>query len=279
MVYNENTFLNESGNVIIKTFYSSVKPEKRELRDHHHTECEFSLVVSGRGRYAVHGTEYEFSRGDVFLFGSNEPHCIIEIIAEIVLLNVYFEPRIFWEEPENIELLNLFVARNKKFSNKFPSSDERLKEILTETEREMSEKKQGYRVSIKYLLFSAMVHILREYDYTKKNSSAIKGISSVANIKDAIEYIDRNLDKKLTLKMISEVACMTPTYFSALFKKLNGITPWEYITIKRVERSIEMIKSTSMTKLEIAEKCGLSGSSNFYKAFARVTGKKPNDYK
>ena len=29
---------------------------------------------------------------------------------------------------------------------------------------------------------------------------------------------------------------------------------------------------------EIAEKCGFSSSSNFYKAFFRITGKKPTDY-
>ena len=61
-------------------------------------------------------------------------------------------------------------------------------------------------------------------------------------------------------------------------KKLNGISPWEYITIKRVERAVEMLKTTDLTKLEIAERCGFSGSSNFYKAFAHVTGKKPGDY-
>ena len=62
------------------------------------------------------------------------------------------------------------------------------------------------------------------------------------------------------------------------FKKFNGISPWEYITIKRVENAVELIKNTNMTKLEIAEKCGFSSSSNFYKAFFNITGKKPSDY-
>lgn len=279
MIYNENSFFDESGNSIIKTFYSSVKPEKRVLRDHHHTECELSLVVSGKGRYAVHGTEYEFSKGDVFLFGSNEPHCVVEIFEELVLMNIYYEPRIFWEAPENIELLNIFFNRNKNFSNKFSSTDIILQKMLMELENELSEKKRCYKVQIKYLLFSVLVHILRTYDYTKNDDSAVKSFSSVSKLKDAVLYIDKNLDKKLTLKEISDIACMTPTYFSAIFKKFNGITLWDYITIKRVEKAIEMIKSTDMTKLEISEKCGLSGSSNFYKAFARVTGKKPNDFK
>ena len=66
---------------------------------------------------------------------------------------------------------------------------------------------------------------------------------------------------------------MAETYFSSVFKKFNGISPWEYITIKRVENAVELIKNTNMTKLEIAEKCGFSSSSNFYKAFFNITGK------
>lgn len=278
MVTNENAFLDESGNIIIKTFFSCVKPEKRTLRDHHHTECEISLVVSGKGKYSVHGIEYDFCEGDMFLFGSNESHCIVEISEELVLMNIYYEPRIFWEAPENIELLNIFFNRKKNFSNKIFSSDTFLKNTLTELEVEMSEKKHCYKVRVKYLLFSALVHILRSYDFTKADDSAVKSFSAVSKLKNAVLYIDKNLDKKLTLKEISDIACMTPNYFSTLFKKFNGITLWEYITIKRVEKAIEMIKSTDMTKLEIAEKCGLSGSSNFYKAFAKVTGKKPNDF-
>ena len=71
---------------------------------------------------------------------------------------------------------------------------------------------------------------------------------------------------------------MTQTYFSSVFKKFNGVSPWEYITIKRVEMAIELLKSTDMTKLEIAEKCGFKSSANFYKAFNNITGKKPKDF-
>ena len=67
-------------------------------------------------------------------------------------------------------------------------------------------------------------------------------------------------------------------YFSSVFKKFNGVSPWEYITIKRVGRAIDMIKSTDMTKIEIAERCGFSSPSHFYKAFREITGKNPKDF-
>ena len=96
---------------------------------------------------------------------------------------------------------------------------------------------------------------------------------------ELINYIDNNLENELTLDVLSDVAHMSKTYFSCQFRKLNGISPWEYITIKRIERAIEYIETTSMTRLEIALKCGFNNTSNFYHAFKRVTGKTPGDYK
>ena len=72
---------------------------------------------------------------------------------------------------------------------------------------------------------------------------------------------------------------MSKTYFCTIFKKLNGISPWDYITIKRVEKSVEILKTSQDTVLEIALKCGFNNTANFNRAFKKVTGKVPGDYK
>ena len=82
-----------------------------------------------------------------------------------------------------------------------------------------------------------------------------------------------------TLEEISDVAHMSKNYFCRQFKKLNGISPWEYITVKRIERAIRYIENTDLARLEIASKCGYNNASNFYHAFKKVTGKAPGDYK
>ena len=278
MRFDENILTDSYGNVIIRVFHSSGFMGKRPYREHHHTECELSVFLSGRGIYTVNGRSYEFEAGDMFLFGSDEAHCITEIFEQIDLLNIHFEPRLLWEDSYNIELLKLFNARNEKFSNKFPHSDVELHRILSDIELEMDAKLTGYALKVKCAILSAFVYILRNYDYVRSDEGAIRTSSVTKNLKKAMRYIDENLENQLDLKSISAVACMAPTYFSSVFKKFNGISPWDYITIKRVERAIEMLKNTDMTKLEIAEKCGFVSSSNFYKMFTKVTGKKPGDY-
>ena len=261
----------------IRTFHSTVSPIKRSYNAHHHTECELSVFIDGEGIYSVHGKEYKFKPMDVFLFGSNEEHCITTIDKEINLMNVQFEPRILWERSENIELLKLFSARNEHFINRFDSRDTTLPRLIISLENELRNKNIGYKIQVKYLLLSALIHIMRNYPYTQKDA-AFSGGKTTELLKNAMLYIDSNLETHLTLKDIADAACMTQTYFSSVFKKFNGISPWEYITIKRVEMAINLRKTSNMSKLEIAERCGFSSSSNFYKVFLKITGKHPKDF-
>lgn len=182
-----------------------------------------------------------------------------------------------WEHSENIELLRLFSARNNNFSNRFDSSDTTLSSLILSLEKELRDKNIGYKIHVKYLLLQALIHIMRNYDYTRQDA-AFAGGKTTEQLKRAMLYIDGNLEKRLTLKDIADTACMTKTYFSSVFKKFNGISPWEYITIKRVEMAINLLRTGDMSKLEIAERCGFSSSSNFYKAFLKITGKHPKDF-
>jgi AraC-like DNA-binding protein len=274
----ENTLNDDYGNPVIRSYHSCLPSGTRAFREHHHTECELSVFLRGSGLYAVSGQTYTFEPGAVFLFGSNEAHCITEIHEDFDLLNIQFEPRLLWGHSDTAELLCLFAARSRNFSNRIAVGDSVLTGLILSLAEELRTHRACCAVQARYLLFSALAHIIRSYDYTNPEQTVGAPSTITANVKRAIRYIDDNLETRLTLQEIARVACLTPTYFSSVFKKLNGISPWDYITIKRVERAVELLKTTDLTKLEIAERCGFSGSSNFYKAFAHVTGKKPSDY-
>ena len=274
----ENTLTDDYGNVVIRCYHSILPAGTRAYRAHHHTECELSVFLRGRGVYAMEGQTYPFEAGAVFLFGSDEAHCITEIHEEFDLLNIQFEPRLLWGHSATAELLCLFAARSRHFTNRIAVGDRVLIDTMLSLERELSERQICCAVQARYLLFSTMTHIIRAYDYVNPEKAVSAPSSVTANVKRAIRYIDEHLETRLTLQDIAAVACLTPTYFSSVFKKLNGTSPWEYITIKRVERAVDLLKNTDLTKLEIAERCGFSSSSNFYKSFAHVTGKRPGDY-
>ena len=287
MRFNEMTLNDGDGSSLLKTFRSSkVKTGKRTFWEHHHTVCELSTICSGAGRYTVSGKEYDFAKGDVFLFGSNEVHCITDISPKIPfeLLNIQFEPRVLWSGngTYGVKLLQIFFNRSSLFENRIERENpatERVRSGIFALERELEEQKFGYEIKAKIMLLNMLLSLSRDYGYINETgdgqavtADALKQLELAAN------YIDKNLDREITLDEIAKQAAMNKTYFSTTFKRVNGISPWDYITIKRVEQAVMLIKTTSLTKLEIAEKCGFNSSSNFYKAFRKITGRSPKDF-
>ena len=134
-------------------------------------------------------------------------------------------------------------------------------------------------MEVKHALFSALIYILRNFDYTSDKASLPKNHRNMSvAMTRAVNYIDENFEKDLRLCDIAQIACLSENYFSSIFKEFNGVSPWRYITMKRVEKAITLLKTSGLNKLEIAELCGFSSSSNFYKAFYGITGKTPSDY-
>lgn len=281
MVSGENILTDSSQNLLIKTFFSQKHPEKRSYRAHHHAECELSLFLKGSGIYRVKGKSYVFQSGDVFLFSSDEVHCITEINSDCKLLNIHFAPRLLWADSDNAELLKIFFARSDAFENRIDRSNphtDGIRNNIVKLESELSKKRPGYEVMAKYMLFSSLVSLIRNYGYIDNSVKHINYQKTIEPMKRALDFINQNLDKPITLSDIAAETAMSRTYFSTVFKKLNGISPWEYITIKRVETAIGLLKSTDATKLDIAMQCGFNSSSNFYKAFRKITGRKPDDF-
>ena len=286
MRYNEQILYDSHNKPVLRTFHTTVAPGRRNYREHHHTECELSIFCSGSGVYSLPEKEYKFIKDDVFLFNSDEVHCITDIGTEETFdsLCVQFEPRILWADknfPESGELLRIFFDRSSNFENLIDRTNPQTKFIckeLYELEKELIEKKFNYYMIVKMKLYSILTRLIRSYDYVKKETEFSANRETFSRLNKALKFIDENLDGELRLDELAKIATMNKTYFSTVFKQFNGISPWEYITIKRVEKAIELLKNTSLTKLEIAERCGFNSSSNFYQQFKKVTGKLPKDY-
>ena len=94
-----------------------------------------------------------------------------------------------------------------------------------------------------------------------------------------LQYIDDHLGEELRLSELAAVAHISPSYFSAVFKRYNGLPPVEYVVARRVRRAVELIRTTDLPLAEVASVCGFNNTTNFYKAFRRVTGRTPASYR
>lgn len=282
---NDSFFLSGAENPLITVFRSSLTPEKGMFAQHHHTAFEITMVLSGRGIYSTKSTEFDFKSGDIFFFSTDEFHWIKQLDFNAEFINIHFEPRFIWSDNLGIsskELIKIFFSRKKNPLNKISNqtlASHTIKELIFKIENEFIEKKQEFQSMLKIHLINILVEMLRSYDGQLSQVDISYNSQMLKYMEDALNYIEEHLDSELTLETLSDVAHMSKTYFCCQFKKLNGISPWEYITIKRIEKAITYLESTDLTRLEIALKCGYNNTSNFYHAFKRVTGKTPGDFK
>lgn len=128
---------------------------------------------------------------------------------------------------------------------------------------------------------SQIISILRElivYGYSKIINKL--KTENVKPIRDAQQYLSTHYaEDQLSLDYISEVVHLSPTYFSALFKKETGQGFLEYLKELRINKSKELLASTTLPIKEISEKVGYHDSRHFSKCFKKQLGLKPQDYR
>jgi len=278
------TINNEHGIPLLRLYHSAVMPEKRGYRNHHHAEFEIGLIKAGTGIYKVGDKEYPIEKGDIFLFSTDEHHCITEISGkdEMVIMNIHFAPRLVWSQGGifNTELLKIFLERKSGFSNRLCAEDEMTKKVKTymlAAEKEFTYADAQYELMVKVNLLSILVELTRSLS-DKINETEIGAKSaSFEKMSGAMDYIDNNISKDLRLSELASIAGMNKTYFSTLFKKLNGMSPWDYITVRRIDLARRLLSESDRNILDIAMQCGFNNTANFNRAFRNVTGKTPKE--
>lgn len=93
------------------------------------------------------------------------------------------------------------------------------------------------------------------------------------------EHMNANLSKPIAIGELSEIACLSPSYFRRAFKESTGCAPHAYITQLRIERSKTLMRDTADSLSQIAAACGLSDQSHFSRVFRRIVGPTPRQWR
>ena len=92
-------------------------------------------------------------------------------------------------------------------------------------------------------------------------------------------YIKDNYMEDLTVKDLAAIACVTPGYFSRIFKEETGKTCKAYLTDVRLDAAMDLLLGSDFRLYEISEQIGYNNVRNFEEAFRKKYGRFPGDYK
>ena len=95
----------------------------------------------------------------------------------------------------------------------------------------------------------------------------------------AIEILEARISGDITLAELGSEFDLSMAHFARAFKNSVGETPHVWLTKRRIERAKQLLTHTNLLLPEIALECGFSHRIGFSRAFARITGITPSEWR
>lgn len=97
--------------------------------------------------------------------------------------------------------------------------------------------------------------------------------------KTAIDYINSNLDKKITVSAIADTVHLSSSQFSKRFKEETGYSPYDFVLITRLNKAKYLLLNSSLQILEIANQTGFDNCAKFSAFFSSTEGISPRAFR
>lgn len=252
-------------------------------------KVSFHLIGSGKGWLHMTGLPEPrlLSAGDLVLFPHDHAHIISSQaeppLPELVnqpldpnaqgpvtsMLCGYFEfaSRAAW--PLLDQLPNVIVLDLSE-SSRIPNTRALIQLIVHELEQNAP----GVDAVVNELAYVLFVHVLR-CQISRGLDGGILGALFDSKIGRALNLMHSQPAAQWTLEQLAAGVNMSRSAFAEQFKALVGMTPVRYLTQWRMQQAMDLLQTTDLPMIVIAERCGYSSEIAFRKAFKSVIGEPP----
>jgi len=94
-------------------------------------------------------------------------------------------------------------------------------------------------------------------------------------VERAIQIMQTHLHEVLILEDLASVACLSPSYFNHIFRRLIGIPPGEFLTALRFQAARRLLLATSLSVTDICFEVGYTSTGSFTSRFTSLVGLSP----
>ncbi len=129
------------------------------------------------------------------------------------------------------------------------------------------------------LLFKPTLNKL-EHGHNPNNPEDLANLSACStSIKSALEFINQNIKRPLSLEYVSQSVFLSPSYLSRVFKRELNVNFIDYINSLKIALACEKLVTTNEKVNVISKQVGCAQTSYFSKVFKNLTGMTPLTYR
>ncbi|HFI0238783.1 TPA: helix-turn-helix domain-containing protein [Streptococcus suis] len=245
---------------------------------HSHKLAELYLINQGSCHMNIANQDYQFKKGDCVILSpfvlhslylkDNENCDVIQIHFDLYhfpscFVNHHSEPILSYQH---------FLNTAPSFYQPQLNNQERL--FLSE----LSQTKEG----------DQLLHFQRElefYLFLSKHLTQTKQLVKVEQstkyqyVQSVMHYIELHYGNPITLETISKELNVSDHYLNKLFKSYTGTTIKHYLTLYRLNRSIEWMSESDRSLTFIAQEVGFHDLQHYSKTFQKYFNTSPRDFR
>ena len=223
--------------------------------------------VKGNGWAVIADKKYTLSAGDFVLLPANKPH---EYGAdEQAPWTIYW---MHFKGTNSSDFADMMLKRMGDHVASISFQEKRMQlfeEIYTSLERGYSIDNICYAsLSLQYFLGSCCFDNNYLAVHEKTDSISL-----------CVNYLQKHIDKPLSLNDIASAVNLSVSHFASIFKKNTGFSIIEYFNHLKTQKACQYLQFTDLRINEIADRLGIEDPYYFSRMFTKIVGTSPNKYR
>ena len=235
-----------------------------------HKDIEFDFVIRGEAQVYLDDKTITAKEGDIICVNPYVIHRFLPVdLAKvgILMINTGFLTK------NGIDITKLRFDEMIKDS----TAAELYREIMSEHERDESFCETAIRAAILRLI----VFVCRNYSKSDPSGQELSELRSFGRSFEytsrAIDYVNANFRRKISLDEVSAAAGASKYHFLRTFKKVTGYTVTDYINKVRCEQARSLLAGGEYSVKEVALRSGFDNMSHFTNTFKKHVGCLPSE--
>ncbi|MEO5805498.1 helix-turn-helix domain-containing protein [Devosia sp.] len=252
------------------------------LTPHWHAQVEINYLFRGTMDYRMHGHSVRLKAGELCIFWGGLPHQSVDtsddafyVAMHIPLIHFFrlrLPPEVTGKLIHGATLVTTapdgsdddnFNRWSDYMRNGGPAkADHAIDELLLRIERVQFE--PFYLIEPGGMTAGAVDHVDNQ---------------SFSNISNICDYIATNFRHDIDSIDIASSVDIHPKYAMSVFKKSTGMTLNEYVNLLRLSYAQALLMQDDVNVLQVAMESGFGSLSAFNKAFRKIAGMSPSDFR
>jgi len=227
-------------------------------------------ILKGKGTFTINGRTYNLKKGHGFLI---PPNVVTHYQADAD------DPWSYsWVGFNGLKAESYLSRANLTLDNPIflYDRDDFVKDCFLKmvATKSMDKTKEIYLLGYLYILLAHLIDIAEE-----NHRSGEKENRKEAYIRKAIEFIELNYYRKISISEMCQHVGLDRSYVYSIFKEHLNMSPQEYLIKYRMEKSCALLKNTQLSIGDISRSVGYEDALLFSKMFKKINGMSPREYR